>query len=136
MPCDQVQSVTVPSIDISKLRLANTNCLFQRRLEYGFQFALRARYDAKHLGRRGLLLHYFCKVPLRLHEFAGSLIKLLLNIDRRGNVTTGGRRFTVLGLNRSWAPRHVTSKSTRVKPSLTDRKTRQELSKVSQLRRH
>src|SRR5262249_1720952 len=123
-------------IDVSKLRLANTNRLFQRGLEYGFQFALRVRYDAQDLGRRGLLLHYFCKVLLRLDEFAGPLIKLLLKIDGRGNVATGCRRFTVLGLNRSWLPRHVTSKSTRVKPSLTDRKTRQELSKVSQLRRH
>jgi hypothetical protein len=41
-----------------------------------------------------------------------------LKIDGRGNVATGRRRFTLLGLNRSWLPRHVTSKSTRVKSSL------------------
>src|SRR6516225_3773284 len=75
-------------------------------------------YDAQDLGRRRLLLYQFCKVLLRLNEFAVPLINLLLKIDGRGNVATGRRRFTLLGLDRSWLPRHVTSKSTRVKPSL------------------
>jgi hypothetical protein len=38
---------------------------------------------------------------LRLSEFAGPLVELLLGIDRRGNVTTGSRRLlAVLGLRR------------------------------------
>src|SRR5215831_17544077 len=69
MPCDQVQSITVPSIDISKLRLANTNRLFQRGLEYWFQFALRTRYDAQNVRCCCLLLQGRAQVSRALAQF-------------------------------------------------------------------
>src|ERR1700730_13237555 len=59
------------------------------------------RDDTEDLAGRGLLLQCLSEGLLRLSELAGPLVELLLEIDRRGNVTTGSRRLlAVLELRR------------------------------------
>jgi hypothetical protein len=59
------------------------------------------RDDTEDLAGRGLLLQCLSEGLLRLSELAGPPVELLLEIDRRGNVTTGSRRLlAVLGLRR------------------------------------
>ena len=52
----QKQQLAVPTVDGSKLGVADANRIFQHRVEYQLQFGGRAGYDAQHLRGRSLLL--------------------------------------------------------------------------------
>jgi PAS domain-containing protein len=74
-------------------------------VKHGLNLGRRACDDAEDRASRHLLLQRLSKVLLRLGKLAGPLVELLLEIDRRGSVTTCSRRLlAVLGLRRPEVP--------------------------------
>jgi hypothetical protein len=63
---------------IGELSLADVGCICQNRGEDRLQLTGETRNRSQDLGGRSLLLQSFSKMLLRLGEFAGSLVELLL----------------------------------------------------------
>ena len=66
MRCDEVQSVTVPAIDISKLGVADADGVLQHGFEHRLKIAGRAADNLEHLRRGRLLVQRFGQLPRAL----------------------------------------------------------------------
>ena len=63
---NEMQGVTIPAVDISKLGVTDADSILQHGCKHRLKIAGRAADDLEHLRRRRLLLQRFGKLPRAL----------------------------------------------------------------------